>query len=121
MLLELLQQGSQHLDADELYRIARRRQPRLSLSTVYRSLQLFKRMGLVQEHHFTEEHHHYEAKPEADHQHLQCLGCGKIIEFLSPITDKLKKTVGQEHDFAVTGIEMHLIGLCIKCQEEGKK
>ncbi len=118
MLLELLQQGSQHLDADELYRLARRRQPRLSLSTVYRSLQLFKRMGLVQEHHFTEEHHHYEAKPEADHQHLQCLGCGKIVEFLSPITDKLKKAVGQEHDFTVTGIEMHLIGLCSKCQGE---
>ncbi|MBM2831627.1 MAG: ferric uptake regulator, Fur family [Dehalococcoidia bacterium] len=120
ILLELLQQGAHHLDADELYRLARRRLPRLSLSTVYRSLQLFKKMGLVQEHHFAEEHHHYEVKPETDHQHLQCLKCGKIIEFRSPVTEKLKEAVGQEHDFIITGLEMDLLGLCGKCRREGK-
>jgi Fur family transcriptional regulator, ferric uptake regulator len=119
ILLELLQQGAHHLDADELYRLARRRLPRLSLSTVYRSLQLFKKMGLVQEHHFAEEHHHYEVKPETDHQHLKCSKCGRIIEFRSPIAETLKEVVGEEHDFVITGLEMDLIGLCGKCRRAG--
>jgi len=62
LLLELIRQGKGHLDADELYRRAREKQPRLSLSTVYRTLQLLKKLGLVEELHFDENHHHYEVR-----------------------------------------------------------
>ena len=120
LLLEVLQQEGKHLDADELYRLARRKQPRLSLSTVYRTLQLLKKMGLVEEHHFSEEHHHYEARPKANHQHLECLGCGRIVEFDNPLTHELKQAVAREHDFTVTGLEMYLAGFCAACRRKGK-
>lgn len=121
LLLELLgQEYFQHLDAGELYRLARRRLPRLSLSTVYRSLQVFKRMGLVEEHHFAEDHHHYEIKPRASHQHLQCVGCGKIVEFNHPITDRLKEIVGKEHGFLIRSLDLELTGLCAECQRRKK-
>ena len=60
LILEIIRQGKGHLDADEVYRRARKKQPNLSLSTVYRTLRMLKELGLVQEVHFGEDHHHYE-------------------------------------------------------------
>ena len=74
LILGILQKQG-HLDADEIYRQARRKQPRLSLSTVYRNLRTLKGLGLVEELHFDDSHHHYEARPSAEHHHLVCLGC----------------------------------------------
>ena len=68
LILEIIRRG--HPDADEIYRQARAKQPRLSLSTVYRTLRVFKELGLVEELHLDEAHHHYEAKPSSEHQHL---------------------------------------------------
>jgi len=58
LILEIVRRGQGHLDADEIYRQARRKQPRLSLSTVYRTLQTLKKLGLVEEVPFDEGHHH---------------------------------------------------------------
>ena len=120
LLLELIRQGEGHLDADELYRRAREKQPRLSLSTVYRTLQLLKQLGLVEELHFDEDHHHYEAKPSAEHHHLVCLGCGKVVEFQCPLTLKMKRDIAMEKDFEVTGVEVQMTGYCPKCRQGGK-
>lgn len=121
LLLDLLHDAGGHVDADELYRMARLKQPRLSLSTVYRTLQMLKRMGLVEEHQFSEGHHHYEVKPRQDHQHLECLNCGRIVEFESALTGKLKEAVAREHGFTITRLEMHLAGLCPDCLRKGVK
>ena len=118
LLLELLRRSEGHLDADELYRRARRKHSRISLSTVYRNLQLFKKLGLIEEHHFAEEHHHYEVKPTAEHQHLLCLNCGKIVEFVCPLSQKFKKDVGRQYDFDITGVELRMTGLCSSCRKK---
>jgi len=118
LLLDLLREGGGHLDADELHHRARERMPRLSLSTVYRSLRLFKRLGLVDEHHLSEEHHHYEVRGAVEHCHLICLGCGKVIELQCPVTEQMREDIGREHGFQVTGIEIHLEGYCKTCRGE---
>lgn len=115
LLLDLIQRGGSHLDADELHRRARKKQPRLSLSTVYRTLQLLKRVGLVEELHFDESHHHYEVKPSAEHHHLVCLDCGKIVEFQCPLTRKMRRDIAMEKDFEVTGVEVQMTGYCPAC------
>lgn len=69
LLLDLLGQG-EHLDADELYRRVKEKEPRLSMSTVYRNLQLFLKLGLVEEHHFDRARTCYEAKTKVEHHHL---------------------------------------------------
>jgi len=117
LLLELLRQSDRHLDADDLYRRARQKHHRISLSTVYRNLQLFKKLGLIEEHHFAEEHHHYEAKPPTEHQHLLCLNCGKIVEFACPLSQKFKKDVGRQYDFDISGVEVRMTGLCSTCRK----
>lgn len=117
LLLDLIRRSEGHVDADELYRRARRRYPRISLSTVYRNLQLFKKLGLIEEHHFAEEHHHYEVKPATEHQHLLCLNCGKIVEFACPLSQKFKKDIGKQYDFDITGVEVRMTGLCSSCRK----
>ncbi len=120
LLLELIRQGEGHLDADELYRRAREKQPRLSLSTVYRTLQLLKRLGLVEELHFDENHHHYEAPPSAEHHHLVCLGCGKVVEFHTPLSRYIKKNVAEAKDFEIMNTELRMTGYCPKCRQKEK-
>ena len=120
LLLNLLSQSDKHLDADELYRQARQKHPRISLSTVYRNLQLFKKLGIIEERHFAEEHHYYEAKPATEHQHLLCLSCGKITEFACPMSQQLKKDISRQHDFDISSVQVQMTGLCSNCRKKGK-
>ncbi|MFC2014137.1 Fur family transcriptional regulator [Chloroflexota bacterium] len=114
LILEIIRKGEGHLDADELYRRAREQQPRLSLSTVYRALQEFKKLGLVEERHFDEFHHHYEAKPSAEHHHLVCLGCGRVIEFQYPLARYVKRKVSE--DFEIVDTDVKITGYCSSCR-----
>ena len=121
LLLELLRQSSGHVDADELYRRARKKNSRISLSTVYRNLQLFKKLGLIDERHFDEEHHHYERKSGEEHQHLLCINCGKVVEFDYPVSKKFRENIGKKYDFDITGVEIHVTGLCSGCHKKESK
>ena len=115
LILEIIRQG--HLDADEVYRRARDKQPRFSLSTVYRTLRRLRELGLVDELHFDEAHHHYEVKPSAEHHHLVCLGCGKIVEFECKLSQRMKQDLARKQGFEVTGVEINMTGYCSKCRQ----
>jgi len=121
LLLDIIRQNDGHLDADELYRIARKKNKNISLSTVYRNLQLFKKLELVEERHFDEGHHHYEVKPSDEHQHLICTECGKVIEFVCPLCRKLKDEMGKEYGFDITGVEVSMTGVCPECRQQREK
>ena len=116
LIREILQQADKHLDADEVYRQARWSSPSISLSTVYRNLQLFKELGLVEEHQFGSRRY-YEPAPQAKHHHLVCLGCGRVFEFKCPSTERLKSRISKEEGFRVTDAEVRLSGYCPECQE----
>ncbi|MFC1965145.1 Fur family transcriptional regulator [Chloroflexota bacterium] len=117
LIMEIIRQGQGHLDADEIYCRARQKEPRLSLSTVYRTLQIFKKLGLVEELHFDETHHHYEMKPSAEHHHLVCLDCGRIIEFQYPLSRYIKRNVPESRDFDITESEVRMSGYCSRCRQ----
>jgi Fur family ferric uptake transcriptional regulator len=118
LILEIIQQGKGHLDADEIYRRARAVQPRLSLSTVYRTLRAFKEPGLIEELHFDDSHHLYEMKSTRKHHHLVCLGCGKVIEFQYPLARYLKRSVPEIKDFEIVDAELRLSGYCSQCRQK---
>ena len=118
LLLDLLRHSEGHLDAEELYRLAKEREPRISLSTVYRTLNLFKELDLVEERHFAEEHHHYEVKRKREHHHLICLGCGKVVEFQSPLTKRIKEDVSRQSGFKILNASVSLEGYCERCRQE---
>ena len=117
LLLELIKQAEEHLDADKIYQQARQRLPSISLSTVYRNLRLFKKLGLVEEHQLDGARRYYEAMPRAKHYHLVCLGCGRIFEFKCPSAERLKSRISREEGFKVTDAEVRMVGYCPECQQ----
>jgi Fur family ferric uptake transcriptional regulator len=117
LILEIIRQRQGHLDADEVFRRARSKQSRISLSTVYRTLQKLKQLGLIEELHFDETHHHYELKPAIEHHHLVCQGCGRIIEFEYPLSRLIKRKVPEAKDFEITGSDVQITGYCSTCRE----
>ena len=117
VLLEVIERAA-HLDADEIYQLARERDARISLSTVYRTLTLLKSRGLVNELHLSEEHHHYEAKTgdaADEHYHFVCTSCGKVEEFLGGAAGRLRAELAREHGFLVQSIDLDVAGLCAAC------
>lgn len=118
-ILEVVRRG--HLDADEIYKLARTRVPRLSLATVYRTLRKLKELGVIEELHFDEAHHHYEIKPSLEHQHLVCLSCGRVMEFKYRLSPEMRKEVARDKGFLVTGAEIQMVGYCQHCRKIATK
>jgi Fe2+ or Zn2+ uptake regulation protein len=116
LLLELIREAEEHLDADELFRRAKEKEPRISLATVYRNLKLFKELGLIAESNLGEAHSHYEIRGMVEHHHLVCLGCGLVIEFDSPLIAKAKAGIQQEKGFDIVSAQLKMEGYCPKCK-----
>ncbi|MGH2350973.1 MAG: Fur family transcriptional regulator [Chloroflexota bacterium] len=115
ILLDVIEHAGEHLDADGLYRLARERDKRISLSTVYRTLSLLKQHNLVDELHLSEEHHHYEAKTSDQHYHLVCTECGRVEEFGGGLVDQLREELKRDRGFEVSAIQLDIAGRCIRC------
>ena len=118
LILEAILEAGGHLDADEIYRRARQKAPRLSLSTVYRTISVLKEAGVIEELHLGEEHHHYELRGEQGHHHLICQGCGKVVEFECPFSQELLRDLGEGYDFEITGIQLDVMGYCAECRRK---
>jgi Fe2+ or Zn2+ uptake regulation protein len=116
LLLGLIEQQTGHLDAHELHRLAQEQDPEISLATVYRTLAVLRDLGLVDELHLGEEHHHYELKRQATHHHLVCAGCSQVVEFRSALAEKLQRAIAREHDFEITEARVDLVGYCAACR-----
>jgi Fur family transcriptional regulator, ferric uptake regulator len=122
-LIETIQQAEAHLDAATLLARARERDPKIDRATVYRTLELLKRLGLIDEldlMHLNGEKHYYEVKTQKDHLHLACFRCGKIEEFDSPTFQRLKREIAAQNDFEIQVMRLEVGGLCGQCAAQQK-
>ena len=117
LLLDIIRRAEGHLDARELLRRAMEQDTAISHATVYRNLNLFRNLGLIESKRFGKAQCYYEVKHAAEHQHLVCRHCGKVIDFSCPLKDILGK-VKAEHGFTVTKAEVYLEGYCSDCREK---
>jgi len=120
LLLGLIREADGHIDAKELFRRAASKDKSISTATVYRSLNLFKGLGLIDEKRLGQAHCYYEIRKSPQHQHLVCSRCGKVIDFDCPLSEMVDK-VKLEHGFTVTKAEVYLEGYCAECAEEKQK
>lgn len=120
LILDLIRQADEHLDADELYRRARKKGSRISLATIYRNLKLFKKIGLITQSNLGTAHSHYEMRGAGEHHHLVCLGCGRVIEFDSPLIVEVKAAVEGKHGFDILSTQFKMEGYCPKCRQREK-
>ena len=122
LLLDVLREAEGHINAKELYLRASARDQSISPATVYRSLNLFKQLGLIDERRLGNVCCYYEIKHSPEHQHLVCQGCGKIIEFESPLVHALIDAIQEKYGFKTTKVELYLEGCCQECEgKQGEK
>lgn len=117
-LIETIQHAEEHLDAASLLELARKRDPNINRATVYRTIELLKRLGMIDEldlMHLNGEKHYYEVKTKKDHLHLACFHCGQIEEFVSPTFERLKREIGATNNFEIQVIRLEVGGLCKAC------
>ena len=123
-LIEVIQEATSHLDAASLLELARRRDPNIDRATVYRTIELLKRLGMIDEldlMHLNGEKHYYEVKTQKDHLHLACFNCGEIEEFASPTFERLKREISTMNDFDIQVMRLEVGGLCSACAAKKKK
>lgn len=118
-ILSVMETANKHLDAGQILRKAQRLDASVDRSTVYRTLQLLKRHGLIDEldlMHINGEGHYYERKLGRDHIHMACLRCGKIMEFVSESFERLKRQVEKDCRFHVLVSRLEIGGYCAGCR-----
>ena len=118
-ILSIVGTAKQHLDAAQILRHARKVDPGIDRVTVYRTLKLLKRYGLVDEldlMHMQGEKHFYERRPQRDHIHMACLHCGKIAEFESDLFERLKGQIQRECQFHILVSRLEIGGYCAECR-----
>lgn len=119
VLLNVIESAQKHLDAATILRRAQKQDPQINRVTVYRTLSLLKRHGLVDELdllHMTGDQHYYEQRPSRDHIHMACLRCGKIQEFQSTLFERLKGQIERECRFRIAVVRVELGGYCAHCR-----
>ncbi|MBI1803954.1 MAG: transcriptional repressor [Ignavibacteriae bacterium] len=121
LLLEEIMQTNGHFDADELYASLAARGMKASRATVYNTLDLLVGCGLISKYRFGENHCRYEkAFGRPRHDHLICLACGDILEFVHDKLDKLQKEVSEQKKFKIHNSTLQIFGICSKCQSMAK-
>jgi Fe2+ or Zn2+ uptake regulation protein len=118
-ILSVIETASKHLDASQILRKARTRDASVDRSTVYRTLELLKRQGLIDEldlMHLKGEGHFYERKLGRDHIHMACLRCGKITEFVSETFESLKSQLERDCSFHIVVSRLEVGGYCSGCR-----
>ena len=121
-ILGVIETAQQHLDASQILRRVRKLDSAIDRVTVYRTLALLKRQGLVDELdllHLRGDGHYYERRPQRDHLHMACLRCGKIMEFESNLFDRLKGQVQRECQFHIVITRVEMGGYCSGCRSVG--
>ncbi len=121
LILSQIQKSGGHISAKELYQRASSKNKSISLATVYRTLRLFKELGLIEERRLGKVYCYYEIKESPEHQHLVCTCCRNVIEFDSDLVRRIVKRVQRDYDFNVTKTELYIEGYCKKCQDEAHK
>ncbi|MBP9721679.1 MAG: ferric iron uptake transcriptional regulator [Gammaproteobacteria bacterium] len=121
-ILELLEKSKKrHVSAEEIYHQLLAQSEDVGLATVYRVLTQFETAGLVTRLRFDGEHSVFELQQSEHHDHLVCVDCGHVAEFVDEVIESRQIEIAKQHDFELTEHEMTLYGLCSTCRGRATK
>ena len=109
--------SGEHLSVEDIEARLREQDIHVGKATVYRTLDLLARAGLVDEHDFGEGFRRYEPRGgRSHHEHLVCLECGKVVEFTSERIERMKALIAEEHGFRHHHHRLDIFGVWGKCR-----
>lgn len=108
----------EHLSAEDLYQLLQSQDEKISLSTIYRTLKLMSRMGILRELELAEGHKHYEINQPYPyhHHHLICVRCNKTIEFKSDSILKVGSKIVKKEGYYLLDCQLTIHAICPTCQ-----
>lgn len=117
-ILQVLESSKDHhLSAEDVYKQLLNNGEEIGLATVYRVLTQFESAGLVLRHHFEGDHSVFEIAPEDHHDHLVCVKCGRVEEFIDDEIERRQKLIAKERGFELTDHNLNMYGLCPDCKQ----
>jgi Fur family transcriptional regulator, ferric uptake regulator len=108
-----------HLSAEDVYRMLLSNGEDIGLATVYRVLTQFEGAGLVCRHHFETGQSVFELNRGGHHDHLVCVKCDKVVEFMEPAIEHRQEAIAKEHGFTLEDHSLVIYGICPDCQAKG--
>lgn len=130
IILDILGRTSRHLSAEDIYFLVRGINPSIGFATVYRTLDLLDRMGIVQKFDFGEGRSRYELISNRDkdshHHHLVCTSCRKVIDYSNfaeeekELIKKTEEVLSRKHGFRIKSHIIHFYGICNECSDKSK-
>lgn len=107
---------TRHLSAEMIYQLLKDSGEEVNLATVYRVLAQFVEAGLVNRHYFEGGHSVYELDDGDHHDHLVCVHCGRVEEFVDPIIEQHQNAIAKKAGFTITDHCLTIYGLCEACR-----
>lgn len=116
-ILQILEKAEpRHLSAEEVHQRLKSAGEDVGLATVYRVLTQFASAGLVIRHNFEGGHGVFELNEGNHHDHLVCVNCNTVAEFVDPEIEKRQAKIAQRYEFEMTDHSLTIYGLCSQCQ-----
>jgi Fur family transcriptional regulator, ferric uptake regulator len=116
-VLQILEQSSKHhLSAEAVYKALLETGDDVGLATVYRVLTQFESAGLVIRHNFEGNHSVYELCHGEHHDHLVCVKCGRVEEFVDDVIEDRQQRIAEKAGFLMTDHALNIFGLCPNCK-----
>ena len=116
MILSAIENSDDHISAEEIYAQVVAKYPRVNISTVYRTLELLKRLGVVTETDLGGGRVRYHSAEKGHHHHLVCRQCGAIIDLDEALLSPLKSALLQEYKFSADLRHLAIFGRCANCR-----
>lgn len=117
-ILDILEHtSSRHQSAEDVYKALLDTGEDIGLATVYRVLTQFETAGLVKRHHFEGGHSVFELNEGSHHDHIVCVKCGQVDEFIDELIEKRQKSIAAELGYDLTDHCLYMYGICKKCQQ----
>lgn len=118
-ILEILEKAKEHhLSAEDIYKTLIESGEEIGLATVYRVLTQFEEAGLVVRHNFEADQAVFEIDHGAHHDHLVCVKCHRVEEFVDHIIEKRQEEIAKNAGYAITDHSLNIYGICRSCQKK---
>ena len=117
MVMSAIANSEHHISAEEIYVQVVAKYPHVNISTVYRTLELLKRLNLVTETDLGGGRVRYHPADKGHHHHLVCQECGAIIDLDESVLSSLKSRLLQEYKFSADLRHLAIFGRCSKCNK----
>ena len=116
-ILQVLEQTENaHMSAEDIYKVFSENKEDIALATVYRVLTQFEAAGMVCRHRFEDGRAVFELNTGDHHDHLVCMSCGGVVEFVDDVIEERQRQIAKDAGFEMTDHCLYIYGVCGKCK-----